>query len=208
MQVVEIGPPVLFADETMVYAISFRGLSVATVRVAVGKPGWVDGRPAIIIKARGATEGLLTLLGEIDWQLATTIDLSTGEAMHMHEEANVTFAGETKKIDRDRDTTKHTVVSAVASLRGWRSLPNQEASVDLQIDRLDLTATLHEAAHEFLAAQGKPAVRYEGIAAFDSRVPITMWLSDDVARVPLAMRAATKWGAIAVDLVEYEAPRD
>jgi hypothetical protein len=205
---VEIGPPLLFADETMVYGITFRGISVASVRVAVGKPGWVDGRPAIIIKAKGATEGLLTLIGDIDWQMETTIDTELGKPIRAHEIADVKVVGETRHIDRDAGVDKHNVLSAVAALRGWRSQPNQETSVPIRIDRLSLDAQLRETAHEFLDAQDKPAVRYDGTAAFDSKVPITMWLSDDLARVPLAMRASTEWGAIGVELVEYEAPRD
>jgi hypothetical protein len=33
-----------------------------------------------------------------------------------------------------------------------------------------------------------------------------VWISDDAARVPLRMRAATKWGAVSADLIDYVAP--
>jgi hypothetical protein len=207
VEAVELGAPLLFADETMVYAVSFRGISVATVRVAVGKPGVVEGRPAIIVEAKGATEGLLKLIGDMDWQMETTIDTQLGTVIRAHEIADVKVVGETRHIDRDFGT-EHNVLSAVSALRGWHSKPNQEVSTTVRIDRLSLDVTGREAAHEFLDAQGKPAVRYDGVAEVESKVPITMWLSDDVARVPLAMHAATQWGAIDVELVEYEGPRD
>src|SRR5688572_10708036 len=73
--VVGLETPLAFAEEAMSYAIRFRGFQVARVQVAVGKPGWFEGRPAIIVKARGATDGVVALIGDIEWELATTIDL-------------------------------------------------------------------------------------------------------------------------------------
>ena len=203
---VVLDKPLAFADEAMAYAISFRTVHVARVQVAVGKPGWFEGHPAIILKARGATDGVLALLGSIDWQLETTIDLQNGDALHMKEDATATIAGETNVVHRDFDPIKHTVLSAATVLRGWHSTPNQRAQFDLRIDGADLDIDIHEAAREFLGAQQKPTVRYEGTAAAES--PFQLWISDDIARVPLALHASTKWGTIDMSLVDYDAPRD
>src|SRR5688572_13030612 len=75
---IPLGSPHVVPGETMVYEIKFRGLPVARVAVAVGKPGWVEGRPAVIVKSRGQTDGIIALIGEIDWAMETTIDLETG----------------------------------------------------------------------------------------------------------------------------------
>jgi hypothetical protein len=40
------------------------------------------------------------------------------------------------------------------------------------------------------------------------RIPITAWLSDDAARVPLKLVAQSPWGEIAVELVDYQIPSD
>ena len=55
-----LGPPLAIAGESMIYEVTFRGLQFARVQVAVGKPGWTDGRPAIIVKSRGE----ISILGE------------------------------------------------------------------------------------------------------------------------------------------------
>jgi hypothetical protein len=203
---VALDKPLAFADETMAYAISFRTVHVARVQVAVGKPGWFEGRPAIIVKARGATDGVLSLIGTINWQLETTIDLENGSPLHMKEEATATVAGETNEVHRDHAPSEHTVLSAATVLRGWRSMPNQQAKLDLRIDAADIDVEIHEVAHEFLEAQAKPAVRYAGTARSSS--PFQLWISDDIARVPLALHAATEWGSIDMELVDYDAPRD
>lgn len=52
----------------------------------------------------------------------------------------------------------------------------------------------------------RPAVRYDGNVEDKHR--FTVWISDDVARVPLKMRAATKLGVVEAELVHYAAPKD
>jgi hypothetical protein len=69
-----------------------------------------------------------------------------------------------------------------------------------------LPLQFQESAHEFLDRAGQPAVRYDGVAR--GKFPFKIWISDDTARVPLRMETSTKWGAVVVELVEYNAPRD
>src|SRR5512139_2417600 len=83
--------PLAIPGESMVYEISFRGLRAARVQVAVGQPGWVEGRPSIIVKSHGETDGLVALIGELDWTLETTIDLEHGMPLLTVEDAKITF---------------------------------------------------------------------------------------------------------------------
>jgi Protein of unknown function (DUF3108) len=155
-----LGAPLAIPGETMVFEISLRGLHVARVQVAVGQPGWFEGKRAIIVKSHGETDGLVSLLGELDWTLETTIDLETGHPLSTVEDAVITFRGKTETNHDTRSDDTHNVHSSVIALRGWHSTPNQKTA--LEVD----------------------------------------------ARVPLRMQTQTKWGGIAVELVEYAAPRD
>jgi hypothetical protein len=187
----------------MVFEISLRGLRVGRIQVAVGQPGWFEGKRAIIVKSRGQTDGLVSLLGELDWTLETTIDLETGHPITTVEDVVITFRGKTEtKHDTSRDGT-HNVHSSVLALRGWHSAPNQKVALEVEIADASIEIELRERGHDWV---DKPAVRYEGIAR--AKWPFKFWLSDDTARVPLRMQTQTKWGGIAIELVEYAAPRD
>jgi hypothetical protein len=202
-----LGAPFLVPGESMIYEVTFRGMRVGRVQVAVGKPGFVNERSAIIIKSAGETDGLLSLIGDLDWNLETTLDMEKGTPIKTVEHAVVTLAGKTETTDRTREESDtHSIHSAAVILRGWHSLPAQEASFEMRIDAAHVDVTLHEAAREFLDVADKPAVRYDGVAR--SKFPFKLWFSDDAARVPLLLRTATKWGNIVVELVEYNAPRD
>ncbi len=202
-----LGAPLVVPGEAMVYDVSFRGIHVGSVQVAIGKPGWIDDRPAVIVRSHGATEGVLALIGDLDWQLATTIDLDTGMVLQVVEDATVTFNGRTETSHHDRKhESLHSIHSAAAALRGWRSAPAQEEHFHVRIDDATLGIAIHEAAHELLPSGDKPAVRYDGVA--HEKFPFEVWVSDDAARVPLRMRTATRWGEVIVELVEYTPPRD
>ena len=190
----------------MVFELTFRGLRAARVQVAVGQPGWVDGKPSIIVKSHGETDGLVALIGELDWTLATTMHLVDGTPLLVEEDAIVKFRGKTE-TNRERSTdARHTIHSSVCVLRGWRSTPGQEGSLVMRVDQAHIDLRFHEAARELLDSAGKPAVRYDGVAR--GKFPFKIWISDDTARVPLRLETSTKWGDVAIELVEYNAPRD
>jgi hypothetical protein len=52
----------------------------------------------------------------------------------------------------------------------------------------------------------QPAIRYDGMV--EGEIPMTAWVSDDAARVPLKLVAQSRWGEIAVELVDYQIPSD
>lgn len=198
-----LGAPLAVPGEAMVYEVSLRGLHVARVQVAVGQPGWYEGKRAIIVKSHGETEGLIALLGDLDWTLETTVDLDRGLPLTSVEDAVVTFRGKTRTAHDVATEDGHDLHSSILALRGWRSSLNQHTELDTEIAGAQIELELHDAGTEWLA---KPAVRYEGVA--HDKFPFKFWVSDDTARVPLRMQTATKWGEVVVALVEYVAPRD
>src|SRR5205809_894186 len=70
--------PFAVPDETMEFRASLRGVTVGVVQTAIGRPGWIGERRAIIVRSRAHSEGLVSMLGEIVWELNTTIDLDAG----------------------------------------------------------------------------------------------------------------------------------
>ena len=212
--------------EGMEYRISFRGMTMATVQVAMGRIHWLDdmiGLPmvdaatrlrmphhrALAIHSRGHTVGLLTLLGDIDWKLETTLDLDAGRGVTSAEEATVVLAGVRDHGKKNRHWGAGDIFddlhSAAAKLRAWNPKPGERLRLEVHIDEAQLRVEAWLAGREVISApRPMPAIRYEGIA--DDKARFAVWISDDAARVPLRLRAESKWGAIGCDLVEYEPP--
>ena len=200
--------PLAIPNETMEFRARFRGITVATIQTAIGDGGWVDGRHAIIIRSRGRVDGLLAVIGELTWELSTTLDLDHEYPIEDHEEAWAELAG--RKTHEDHHHTweqgeeRHDIHSAIGFLRGWHSKHDERAVVQVEVGGGRFGVAIWEAAREFLAAADKPAVRYEGIVDNHDAIHFSFWVSDDAARVPLAFETDTEVGSIAVDLVDYQ----
>ena len=196
--------------ESIEYRCKLRGLTVATVQVAVGQLGWVDGRQAIIIRSHGYSDGLLSTITDFTWELTTTLAPDTGYPIRDSEQARLVFNGHEERTDRQRDWTDsdhlHDLHSAAGVLRGWAAEPGRHVSFEVVIDEAQIAIELWQAGREYLPAAHAPAVRYEGMAR--GKYHFAIWVSDDKARVPLLVRTDTKWGAVTVELVDYQAPPD
>src|SRR5688500_6358379 len=194
--------------EVMEYQGSLRGVMVGRVQVAVGQPGWVDGRPSIIVRSRGTTAGFLTILAKVTWELTTTLDMITGLPLRELDEAWIEERGEEPEHERSEreGSSQYNVHAAAGALRGWRSREGQRASLEVMIDGQRIEVDLWDAAREYLASAKQPAVRYDGIAL--DKYHFSIWISNDEARVPLLLRTQSKIGEIAIELVSYEAPKD
>src|SRR3954467_11457374 len=194
--------------ETMDFRIALRGVTVGEVQTAIGQPGIVDGRRAIIIRSRGKTDGILQLFGDITWELTSTIDLARGQPIEDHEEAWMVFAGQKDHANDhhhwDADDPGHDIHSCVGLVRGWRSKPGDRSELEVMIGGAHLDVALWHVGHAFPAHQ--PAIRYDGVVR--GQWPISAWVSDDAARAPLRLTAQSPWGEITVDLVDYQIPRD
>lgn len=190
--------------EVMEYEVTLRGITVGRVQVAVGEPGEIDGRRAIIVKSGGASAGVVALLGELTWEMTTTIDLETGYALEEVETFSAVVAGTKKSDDTthawSHDDARHNLHSASAALRGWHSQIGERISLDVYVGGSTLDVWLDDVARE--AVGDTPAVRYVGRAldTFD----VSIWISDDEDRVPLRVTTETKFGDIGVALVRYD----
>jgi len=186
------------------------GVAVGRVQTAIGRPGWIDSRRAIIVRSRARSEGVASLIGDIQWELSTTIDLDGGQPVEDREEAWIDVAGD--REHHREDTTwdasnrRHDIHSAIAVLRGWRSEQGERTELEIALAGGHFEVSAWDAGREFLAVAHKPAVRYEGLVA--DVIPVALWLSDDTARVPLAFRAESKLGTISLELADYDVKSD
>jgi hypothetical protein len=205
--------PYAVPDELMEFRASLRGIHLGVLQTAVGKPGWIGDHRAIIVKSRGHSDGIASLLGDIRWELSTTIDLDAGYPLEDREETWVDVTGDHEHHNDhhtwDASEERHDPHSFAGVLRGWHSEPGQTAEVNVGVAGAHLPITLRHAGREMLAEQGKPAIRYEGrVRVAHEDAPFEVWISDDTARVPLAFRAESPIGTIAVDLVDYHVTGD
>jgi hypothetical protein len=207
-----LGVPLAIPGEAMEYRVELRGMTVGRVQVALGQAGWIGERHAVIVKSRGTTAGLVAMLGDITWDLTTTLDLDGALPISAVEEVHAVL-GDENEHDRDEDTWSegdhhHNVHSAVCAIRGWRSKLGQRASFEVQLVDLELPVEMRDDGRESIShARGNlPAVRYAGKVR--NKYSFHAWISDDTARVPLKLRTESKLGEIVVDLVDYDPPRE
>lgn len=189
--------------EAMEYEVALRGITIGRVVVAAGEIGRIEEQRAIVVRARGQSAGLAAIIGEVTWEMRTTLDLDRGYLIDSHEEMILVFAGQTEHESEDYHSS-HDLLSAIGALRAWHSQPGATAKISAHVASAETTGTLVDAAHEYLGSAERPAVRYAGV--FDERFPVTTWISDDIARVPLRFECDTPLGRVTGELVEYRAP--
>lgn len=200
------GPVVAVPGEVMEYEIRLRGVAIGSLQVAVGRPGWVGGRAAVIVRSRGSSGGLLALFTKLTWELTTTLDLGRGLPIEATGESTVTFDGKTEheRISEhwSADDTHHDMHSLGATLRGWHLPAGVKAALWFWLGGGHFQAVVWEAGRDYVAAAHARAVRYEGVVEEEYRFAV--WVSDDALRVPVAVDANTKFGKVSAVLVDYE----
>ena len=194
-------PSLVVPNETMNFVIAFRGIQIANVQTAIGTPGWLDGKHAVVVKSRGHTEGLIALVGGLRWELETQIDLDRGTPIDDHEEAWATLVGERPEHNDHHGGEHHDLHSAICALRGWHGAANEHLQVDMALGGGSFEVEIWEAAHDTI--DGHPALRFDGIAGRGEKFPFSLWLSDDLGRVPLRASTKTELGTVEVNLIEY-----
>src|SRR5258706_7190092 len=75
--------------ETMLYQVQLRGLPVARVEVAAGSLGLIDGHRAVIVHSHGHSDGLLSIVTDLTYDLETRLDLDTGRPLDDIEEIRI-----------------------------------------------------------------------------------------------------------------------
>jgi hypothetical protein len=199
--------------ERVEYEVKLRGIIVGRVQIAVGDRGVVDGRSAVVVRSRATGAGLADAFGDFRWELTTTVDIDGGCALEEDEDIEVSFASKKHHEHRVRKfqlaDCHHNVHTAGGALRGWRSHAGSHARLDFAFDSMSIDIELDDAARETISTStlgNTPTVRYDGVLR--GRFPISGWLSDDDARVPLRMHSGSKLGEIDVELVSYEVASD
>jgi len=186
-------------DETMVFTVALRGVTLARVQTAVGHLGEVDAHRAVIVKSRGHTEGILSIVGDLTWELTTTLDLDAGAALDAVEESWATFQGHHEHERSAHHDGRADLHTAITLLRAWRPATAERRQVDVEIGGGRFGIEVWLGAREKLRV---PALRFDGLA--HDEFPFSIWISDDADRVPLRARVQTKFGEIAVELVGYD----
>ena len=189
--------------ELMEMAVAWRGITVGYVQIAVGEPGVVHGRRAIIVRSRGTTDGVLAMLGELTWELTTTVDLDDGFPIESIEESSARLLDgkPAHAWHHHGGAHRHDVHSLVGVLRGSAPELAQRLELEADIGGALIPIVIWHDGHEFLAGQKAPSSRYAGTAF--GKFPFTLWLSDDAQRVPQRLHAASRWGSIDIELVDY-----
>ncbi len=194
--------------EQIEYEMKLAGLTVGRFQIAVGNRGEIAGRPSVIVRSRANLAGAGTLLGDIAWDLTTTIDIESGFAIEQTESVTVDAPwreGHQESVKKwSIDERHHNAHSAAGVLRGWFTAQGANDAVEVSLFESLVPVTLADAARENVG--DRPAVRYDG--RLRSKFPFSVWVSDDTSRVPLRLRASTKVGNVEVDLVDYSAPAE
>lgn len=132
----------LYPGETMAFEVKLAGVLVGEAQLAVGEPGLVDGKTAVVVRSRAATAGAAALLKRISDEATSLIDTATGAPISVdtevwngerHITAHSTFQGTTAKIRYQRNDAKpidlvvdfktnqlHDSHTAMAQVRSWR----------------------------------------------------------------------------------------
>jgi len=194
--------------EHVEYEMKVASLTVGRFQVAVGNRGVIDGRPAVIVRSRAALAGMGSLLGNLDWELTTTIDIDSGFAIAQDEEVTIDAPG-VHEHEKSTQTwsisdAHHNPHSAAGALRGWFTAPGAHDELDIDVVDTTVPVTIADAARDMVGTT--PAVRYDGLLR--NKHSFSVWVSDDSARVPIRMRTGSKIGTIEAEMVDYSVPRD
>lgn len=178
----------LYPGESMTFVVALGGVEAGEAALAVGTPGDVDGREAIVVTSRVASSGAFRWVKEVDDELTSTIDLETGLPVTVtadvrfgtktyHSEG--TFAGALvdlawHKGDRRIRHTRydfgtidaHDAHTAMAAMRTWEGQPGDTQRLFIvggrRIWRTDVTWVGRETIGTQLGNQ--TAVRLDGLS--------------------------------------------
>lgn len=211
-RIVELTRASVVPGERIELALTFRGIEVGRVETTAGQPGNHDGHAAVVYQSRAVGTGVVELISNYVGELTTTVDLDGGFALAMHKEEWFEILGKAEhdvySTSYPRDERRHDFHTAIGAIRGWSSHPGERAKVTISVGGNLLAVRLVDIGRAIHPASNTPAVKYAG--TFDcgcgGPVAFTLWISDDLARVPLRVTAKTRWGTARAELASYSAP--
>jgi hypothetical protein len=129
--------------EQMTWALSLRGIFGGEAVMAMGEPGYVDGRHVLVVRSRTATAGAVKMIKEVRDDITTWIDIDSslpirisGELKFGARETRVAteftktgYTTEYQRLNRDKKPRKHKQVvptelthdthSLIGVMRAW-----------------------------------------------------------------------------------------
>jgi hypothetical protein len=191
------GPPVRLGElvpfyvpgETMVWEVSLHGIIGGEAVLAVGDPGTVDGRPAIVVRSRVETVGAAAVVRKVRDEVTTHVDLDTGRPIahqadllfgDKHTVLETEFLADGYRLEYVRNGSParhnrqsldpadqvHDGHSVIGALRAWDPEPGARAYFYGLGGKRLWRNTLHFAGRETITtAMGTfPALRIDGTA--------------------------------------------
>lgn len=195
--------------EAMEFHVMFGGLSIGVVQTAVGQPGEVDGRRAVIVRSHAHGEGLVATFAEVTWELTTTLDVATGLPIDDHQDVRAAYAGHDDHGHQEHTWNAsdrfHDIHSVICAVRAWASQPGQRTWLTVRIGDSPFRVVLIDTGREYVVSAKAHAVHYTG--TIDQHV-FDVWVSDDAQRVPLLAHTHTPLGEVSLELVDYQPPAE
>jgi hypothetical protein len=209
-EVQPVAATIAVPGEQMEMEVRLRGIVVGHVQVGLGEPGVLaNGRRAIIAKTRATTDGVISLLGDMAWELTSTIDLDTGAVVETHEDDRERMIGGSREqhhsVTRhyEVDDDHHDLHGAIGALRANAATlaPGAEVTMPVELGGGRFDVTIWLVGREVIKGAKTPSSHYRGTA--DGKIAFDLWMSDDTARVPQHFHCKTPLGGLDIDLVDY-----
>jgi len=188
-QALGVGRPFFHPDEQMSWEVRVHGILVGEASLAVGQPGEIDGRPAVLVTSRVESAGLVGLVKQVRDQVTTAIDIERSAPLRVdgdltfgdkHVVVSTHFDASGYQLDVSRDGAppihryqrmpagqpvydSHSVMSR---LRGWDAEPGTQAYFYVVGGRFLWRNMVQLSARETVrTVLGTfPALRFDGVA--------------------------------------------
>lgn len=216
--------PAYIPGERTTWNVTWLNMKVATITMAVGQPGVVEGRPAITVRYEIATAGLMRHLTNARTEIAAILDADSGMAIKTAGSVSHLYSGHRRRRATsgelpwrryDRPYYLEQLGTIGAARGAWRGKLGALGYIPVRVRykrfHLEMTAVRREAI-------GVPAgvircVRIEGVLRDVYRhhpedFPYVAWISDDSARVPVRVEVRSGWvGTVKAELSSHHDPR-
>lgn len=221
--------------EHMEWEVRWFGVLVGRVQLAVGQPGELDGRNALVVRSVATSDGALAVAKRGQIELVTWIDLERQLPLAQAGSFDEIYSGEVlgnrygaaewprtpwlpSLPDGEVAQSTHT---ALGLLREWRPAPGDRGHVYVRMRwrvlRIDVRAVGRERVTSALGR--RPALRVDGVAVLvdgglaplpgQRSFPLSFWIDDqDDERVPVRIDIESGFGGtVRLDLVTYDPPQ-
>ena len=220
--------------EHMEWEVRWSGVMVGRVQLAVGQPGTLDGRPALVVRSLAISDGALAIAKRGQMELVTWIDVERRRPLAQSGSFDEIYSGEALgsqfgaaewprtpwRPGLPHGEVAHSTHSALGLLRGWQAGDGDRTHVFVRMRtkvlRIDLRVAGRERIHSALGRRS--ALRIDGVAVpVDDKLeapfgqqtyPASFWIDDEGSeRVPVRIEMESGYGGmVRLDLVTYDAP--